>query len=257
MNLWPVRFTSAALLCASLSGCFPSARSQLEEEKEPHFLVGKSRANAMDHGGAIEAFEKALEVNPQSASAHFELGLLNEKNEQDYAAAIYHFQHFLKLRPNSDFAEIVRQRIGACKVELAKGVLPLPTTPSMQRDLEQLVAANTRLQAEVESLRAQLANRSPTTANAGTLVRVMSRAALDSGTVQPAIYQPSTAASAAQNPPASIAPGNSRTHTVQSGESPYSIARKYGVRLDSLMAANPRLDARKLRVGQALIVPVR
>ncbi len=220
-------------------------------------MVGKSRANAMDHRGAIEAFEKALEVNPQSASAHFELGILNEKNEQDYAAAIYHFQHFLKLRPKSDFADIVKQRIVACKVELAKGVLPLPTTPSMQRDIEQLVAANTRLQSEVESLRAQLANRSPTPTNAATPVRVMSRAAPDPGTPQPAIYQISTVAAAAQNPPASDAAGNARMHTVKAGESPYSIARKYGVKVDTLMAANPRVDARKLRVGQALTVPVR
>lgn len=255
MNLWPVRFASAALLCASLSGCFRSARSQLEEEKEPHFLVGKSRANAMDYRGAIEAFEKALEVNPQSASTHFELGILNEKNEQDYAAAIYHFQHFLKLRPNSDFAEIVKQRIVACKVELAKGVLPLPTTPSMQRDFEQLAAANSRLQSEVESLRAQLANRNQAATNSPTPVLVMSRAAASPGPSPPTAYQVSPAAATSAGQPALSAPKSSRTHTVKAGESPYSIARRYGVKVDTLMAANPRLDARKLQVGQALIVP--
>jgi LysM repeat protein len=33
------------------------------------------------------------------------------------------------------------------------------------------------------------------------------------------------------------------------------IARKYGVKVDALMAANPKLDPRRLQVGQALIIP--
>jgi LysM repeat protein len=34
------------------------------------------------------------------------------------------------------------------------------------------------------------------------------------------------------------------------------IARQYGVKLEALMAANPGLDARRLRIGQALTIPV-
>src|SRR5262245_21208149 len=103
-----------------LSGCEPSGRSLSEEEKEPHFLAGKSRVNAMDYPGAIESFEKALEANLRSASAHYELGLLYEKNKQDYAAAIYHFDRFLELCPTSEYGEVVKQRIAACKQELAR-----------------------------------------------------------------------------------------------------------------------------------------
>jgi LysM repeat protein len=33
------------------------------------------------------------------------------------------------------------------------------------------------------------------------------------------------------------------------------IARKYGVKLEALNAANPKLDPRRLQVGQALIIP--
>jgi len=46
-----------------------------------------------------------------------------------------------------------------------------------------------------------------------------------------------------------------RTHTVKMGETPSVIARRYGVKLTALMAANPRVDARRLQVGQALTVP--
>ena len=95
---------AALALCLAAGGCLPSSSNPLDEQREPHFLTGKSRVNSMDYEGAVEAFEKALEVNPHSASAHFELGLLYENNEQDFAAAIYHFDRFLKLRPNSEYA---------------------------------------------------------------------------------------------------------------------------------------------------------
>src|SRR5438876_11079874 len=93
-----------------LSGCVPSGQSQLEEEKEAHYLEGKNRVNSLDYKGAIESFEKALEVNPRSASAHFELALLYEKKNPDYAAAIYHFDRFLQLRPKSEYAQVVKER---------------------------------------------------------------------------------------------------------------------------------------------------
>jgi N-acetylmuramoyl-L-alanine amidase len=48
---------------------------------------------------------------------------------------------------------------------------------------------------------------------------------------------------------------NSRTHTVKSGDTPTTIARKYSVKVEALMAANPKLDARRMRVGQVVAVP--
>ena len=144
------------LLCAiALSGCWPGGQSQLDEEKEPHFMAGKMRVNEMDYPGATECFEKALEVNPRSASAHFELGILYEKNQQDYAAAIYHFDHFLNLRPKSDYGDVVKQRILACKQELAKSVSLGPVTQSLQTELEKSAEENKALKQRNEGLQEQ------------------------------------------------------------------------------------------------------
>src|SRR5512140_2381398 len=97
-----VGFFRCAVLVAVpllLTGC-PSGQGASDEEKEPHFLSGKNRVNAMDYARAAEAFEKALEINPRSAAAHFELGWIYERKEtEDPAAAIYHYERFLKLRP--------------------------------------------------------------------------------------------------------------------------------------------------------------
>jgi len=127
-----------------LSGCLPSAHSQSDEEKEAHFITGKSRVNAMDFPGAIESFEKALEVNPQSAQAHFELGMLYYQKEPDPARAIYHYEEYLKLQPNAGNREIVKGCVVECKRQLASTVSLGPVTQTMQHEVEQLIEENKR-----------------------------------------------------------------------------------------------------------------
>lgn len=45
-------------------------------------------------------------------------------------------------------------------------------------------------------------------------------------------------------------------HVVARGETLWGIARQYGVRLSELEAANPEVDARRLRPGRRLLVPL-
>src|SRR5258706_16274143 len=152
MQVKPVSRALFAVLVLGLglSGCLPSGHRQLDEEKESHYLAGKSRVNALDYQGGLECFEKALEANPRSAPAHFEAGLLCEKYKQDHAAAIYHFNRFLELKPDSGFAGVVTQHIMACKQELAKSVSLAPAQ-SLQREFELLRQENKSLREEVEA----------------------------------------------------------------------------------------------------------
>ncbi len=135
---WPV-FARLLLFAATvvLTGC-SSGQSAADEEKEPHFLAGKSRFNAMDYQGAIESFQKALEVNPRSGAAHLQLGMLLEGRDSDPAAAIYHYQQYLKLRPNAGNAVVIQQRILACKQELARTVSLGPVTEKQQREIDKM-----------------------------------------------------------------------------------------------------------------------
>ena len=149
----------AVWLGITLSGCLPSDQNQSDEEKEPHFVLGKSRINAMDYQGAIQAFEESLEANPHSAAAHFELGWLYDEKESDPAAAIYHYQQYLKLSPNAGNAEVIKQRIDSCKQQLAADVLPLPSTPAAQKQINQLIEQNQQLQDEVNKWRAYYASQ--------------------------------------------------------------------------------------------------
>jgi LysM repeat protein len=54
------------------------------------------------------------------------------------------------------------------------------------------------------------------------------------------------------DPPRRTAPD---THTVRSGESPYSIAQHYRVQLNDLLRANGVRDARRIQVGRTLVIP--
>ena len=71
----------------------------------------------------------------------------------------------------------------------------------------------------------------------------------------PVSAQPAPADSAIPVRPTATPAATSRTHIVKAGESPILIARKYGVKLEALKAANPKLDPRRLQIGQALIIP--
>ena len=253
----PTRFLRAmlAVICSvTLSGCFPSTRGPANEEKEPHFLNGRSLVNAMDYQGAINAFDKALEVNPHSASAHFELGWLYADRASDPAAAIYHYQRYLELRPGAENAETIGQHIFRLKQELAKAVLPMPTTPGIQREFEQLASENRRLQAELESLRTAYASRAMMT-NLAALQETANRA---THTSEPIMVSHATGSQPQTSSPGrevSDNPASARTHKVQSGETPFSIARKYRIKLEELLSANPGLNPRRMQVGQTLNVP--
>ena len=51
------------------------------------------------------------------------------------------------------------------------------------------------------------------------------------------------------------APAPHKTHTVVAGDTLYLIAKKHGIRLDSLMNSNPDIDPYNMLVGTVLIIP--
>ena len=239
------------LLGLALTGCRSGAAGASDEQKDPYYLAGKNRLQELDYPGSIEMFEKALDVNPRSASAHFELGVLYEQRQGDYAAALYHYQKAVNLRADMLSADLARQRIQECKRELAKSVVQPISTENMQRELDALRAENQQLKLQLQSAQNQTGGRTPVSVNSGSNIANPppstppgSQARLDSPPVP-------RSDGARSNPPAA----RSRTHNVASGDTPAGIARKYGVKLSALESANPTMDARRLRPGQVIVIP--
>lgn len=254
-------------LGVALSGCSPTAETRLDEQQNPHFKAGKDKLSSLDYKGAIESFERAVEDNPRSVLAHFELGVLFEQHANDYAAALYHYNKALKLRPNEYPAENIRQRIPACRQEMVKADSLAIVNPSALRETERLREENLALRKQIELLQAHLAARPP----AGTSGRQVARAREISPS-SPASSTPSatnvTFRGDTGSPPPGAAAGASdrarstateagrlRTHTVKAGETPFAISRQYRVKLDGLLSANPGLDPKRIRIGQVLNIP--
>lgn len=252
------------------SGCSPMDQGPGDEEKEPHYVLGKSRVNAMDYPGAIEAFEQSLEANPHSAAAHYQLAMLYENQESDPAAAIYHYQQYLKYDPKADNADLIAQHIATCKQELAENVLQLPSTPAVQQQLEKLTEENRRLRDQLAQWQAYYAAQQAAKANLVTpqsSVPPQPQASqTQDGSVTPDDVTSPTAAGAASiasarpaasprhisTPERTSAP---RTHIVATGDTLAGIARRHGISLDALEAANPGVNPRKLKAGQVLNLP--
>jgi len=253
-----IRFPALTLILAVvLAGCLPPISSPSDEEKEPFFRKGKELVNTTDFPGATDAFEKALEINPHNALAHYELGLLCEKDDQ--AAAMYHFAKFLKLRPTVPQAERARERLAACRQVLAQSAA-LSMTPNIQatqRELERLTVENRDLKLQIEAWKKWYGTQQR---SGGT-----SPQSLPTPTNPPLTRSPATTLT---NPPAPtripqpepvVRPPmpERKLHTVRGGETPAAIARNYGVSLNALLEANPTLDPRRMRVGQSVTIPAK
>jgi LysM repeat protein len=228
------------LLLAVLSGgCIP-ADSRVDEEKDPHFERGRALASSQDFNGAAAEFEKALENNPRSAAAHFELGWLYDTKINDYAAAIYHYERYLRLQPNSPRSQSidVRERIRGCQRELAGTEFPMPNNQNLQRQVEKLTAENFSLRQQLAALHSQ-------------------QLAAASNVAHQAILQANPSAALAPAPAVAVAaaPAHPRVHIVKERETISSIAAQYGVKASAVLAANPHVDPRRLRVGQSLNLP--
>lgn len=227
------RFFLLAAFGFFVAGCAPTGSGTMDEEKEPYYLHGRELMKQRDFGGALRAFQKGLEVNPRSSLAHLEMGLLYEQHQKNPAAAIYHFTRFLEIKPDSPRADTVRDHLTGCKIELAKeitntaGFQPGQAEKELRREVERLLAEN-------QQLRLMLQN-----GGAG------------SGLITPPTNPPAIVSKGGKTPPTSA----ERTHKIQAGETPTSIAKKYGVKIESLIAANPGLDPARLKINQTLNIP--
>ena len=256
-----VSFAPAVLLGVVLTGCSPDGESSLDDEKEPHFVLGKSRVNAMDYPGAAEAFQESLVVNPHSAAAHYQIACLYDTKISDPAAAIYHYQEFLRLDPKTEIADLIRRRVEGCKQQLATDVLQLPSTPAAQQQLEKLVEKNRALQEQVEKLNAYIvtlqaaAKNNPPPAQNSSATQSQNNRYIADDVSQPPPNPGKSTMKVTPLPPLKAKPAKSRTYVVAARDTMASIARKTGVSLSALQAANPGVSPKKMRVGQTLNLP--
>jgi LysM repeat protein len=113
---------------------------------------------------------------------------------------------------------------------------------------KRLIEENKRLSEELAKWRASAVSQTAQLGNHSSVTPSASRA------------EPVPQLASQQGKTNSVTQGSSplvprRSYTVRAGDTPISIAKQFGVKLEALQAANPKLDARRLRVGQVINLP--
>jgi tetratricopeptide (TPR) repeat protein len=272
--LRPIFYCAVFMLAAAgLSGCFPGNDNHQGEERDPHYQRGLDLDTSQDYKAAAEEFEKALDTNPRSAAAHYQLGLICDDKIPDYAAAIYHYERLLRLDPGFPRAPWVRERIRGCKEALVKTEFPLPNSQNLQSQIFALTEENRLLKQQLEDARNHPAANPPSStastahpaspaasnslpASNPALNPLLTRATTNTvaGAIVPASGTVESSA-VSRIPTAATEGTRPRTYVVQPKDSIYSVAARFGLKASAVLAANPNVSPTHLRVGQNLVLP--
>jgi tetratricopeptide (TPR) repeat protein len=233
------------------TGCGQSGGlADADPGRSPYFQKAKKSYEARDYPAAAGFYQQALQVDPQLARAHLELGLLYDEKLGDPIGAIYHYRQFLELEPKSDKRQLVEDFIERAKLSLAS---KLPQSPAIDPgDLVRLQNEKAALMQENANLRAHVAELEKAPATTTTPSPPPPGPAPAA-----AIAVPSTSVSASEMSTEIYKP---HTHVVQKGDTLQSLALKYyGTRSawDKIYQINRTVLASKdqLKIGQQLVIP--
>ena len=269
-----------------LAGCQPSENLPFASEiDEPLYRRGTQLLRGGRAPEALEAFLKVIERRGGDApESHLECGILYLQHIKDPIAAIYHFRNYLALRPNSPQAARTKELIDTAMKEFAR---TLPATPfegqierlDLRETVERLQKENYQLKEQIAQLRGLPASMRPQVPT--TVVAVPEPEAATEMATEPPVGEPEVAPAVpvtiprtvqprVGEPPAATGPQplaqtlaapSARMHTVQKGDSLYSISRHYygsGAKVAEIVAANRDvLQDRNtpLKIGMQLRLP--
>jgi nucleoid-associated protein YgaU len=148
------------LWLGGLAGCSDTERRVATEMDDPEFRRAQELGKAGRSQEALVVFQKVIARRGEDApESHLELGLLYLQHIKDPIPAIYHFNEYVRLRPNSPQAPFVRQRIDAARREFARTLPAQPLENQFERldlmaALDRLKQENAALKEEIVALRA-------------------------------------------------------------------------------------------------------
>ncbi|HVW22053.1 MAG TPA: hypothetical protein VHC86_12635, partial [Opitutaceae bacterium] len=170
----------------AFSGCGGDNAPMANETDEPLYREGQRLEHEGRYQEALADYLKLIvKRGDQAPQSHLEAGAIELVYIKDQFRAVYHFERYLELEPNSPNAADVRGQIAVAKREFLRSLPGQPT------DDKTLAVASLdeleRLRQENSSLRAQLA------------------AARDSSAPPPPVYAAPAPTSVADSPPAPVA----------------------------------------------------
>ncbi|MCL2104629.1 MAG: hypothetical protein FWH21_06215, partial [Kiritimatiellaeota bacterium] len=113
------------LFLLACAGCGKPSVAATEKRERNSSLHRKARAAEQtgDIKEAISLYRNLLIEEPRAFSIHFHLATLLQDYEENYIAAIYHYQQYLILRPESEKNTLANERIRVSEQLLAPQIL--------------------------------------------------------------------------------------------------------------------------------------
>jgi phage tail protein X len=246
-----VHMAVGALFLALLAGC-SDRMAEMRENRDPLIRKGRDLRAGGEIDLALKAYNEALNRRGDMPQAHFETAVIYHQQKHDFIRAIYHYQRFLELSPDSKKRPLVEAEIQRARLEFAAS---LPQRPSeavqaiatMEKEREMLRSRITDLQRQIDRLSGR------------TNATVASASAASPGTSATGAPVPAAAAVATNAAPRAA---TATVYVVQPGDTLAKIAR--GQYRDAGMAnaifeANRSIlrTERDLKPGQQLTLPAR
>jgi tetratricopeptide (TPR) repeat protein len=258
INAW---IMAAALAASLLAGC--TSRVQEQDALEFNYpAIRKARAKLRegDKQAALELLNRAIDEKPKLAQAHLEVAQLYDDYDHNYVRAIYHYERYLELRPQTEKKEMIEGFIRKARIACAASVAE--KVPGLDKKVQALQEENDRLKQDLRQVRENLARRvaAPALSRPAVPSPAANGAPIDAPTaVGPAVAESDMGPAAPARPGTANNAAGAR-YKVQRGDTLSSVAAR--------MYHNPRkwkliYDAnrdtlggsQKLKTGQVLVIP--
>ena len=250
------------------SACSSSDLSLVEETEERQFKLAKDFQSQGRYEDALITYLGLISVRRESPESHLEVGYIYLQTLKDPIRAIFHFDRYLELKPESERTIQVKQLIETAKLEFLR---QLPTKPfQAEVDRIDLLEIIEKLKKENDALKfkynqallkikatggQESMNRISTSLNASVSSEAPQRQ--DS----PVPNRTNNILANLDSAETTIDPRDvPKSYVVQSGDTLSKISEKfYGTanRWNDIYQANRDTlsSARSLRVGQELLIP--
>ena len=141
-----------------MSGCTRTVQELDETElRDPLVRRAHAKAREGDKEAALNCLSMAIKKTPRLAKAHLDIALLYDDYKKDYIRAIYHYQRYLELRPQTEKREMIEGRVHAARISFAESISD--ELSGINEKYQALQQENIRLKKTVRRLRMNLAKR--------------------------------------------------------------------------------------------------
>lgn len=268
------------ILAAGLAGCDLLTVSQTGRK----IREGNEAVLRGEFPRAVQHYEAALDGTMLSAEAHYRLGLVYEDQMKNQVGALHHFERYLELAPQGQFATDVKGYVDRLRLVIVSSLAEGTVLPA--REASRLKNENLELRQKLAELRKEkpVAARAvpkatpvPQPALTPRLVVAatpppLPRAEVPEPEVRRAVpvvpavpvaaqgAVPATPVAAAVTPTPVPTPTGPRSHTVVSGDTLAKMSRVYygnPGEWPKILEANKATldDPKKLQPGMVLVIP--